>query len=213
MGVLSERDREGEVRSIWSCPEEFGPTFYCFSNTVNYSPTTQTILMAFPEENTVVEIDRQSGMLIGHYGDAPGGYAFSPPSWRFEYPHFPNLTLEGTLLVSSHMPGYSDTYVPVAGGHAFMEFEIDRDQRRLVEKWVHDGGQEWPMHKGMAIRLRNGNTLVNYGTGGVIRELTPDQESVFEAQFDAPEGDDFYNKMVGNTELIDDLYGLNEPPN
>jgi hypothetical protein len=212
MGVLSERARDGEVRAIWSCPEQFGPTFYCFSNTVNYSPATETIFMAFPEENTVVEIDRQSGALVGHYGDAPDGYAFSPSSLRFEYPHFPNLTPEGTLLVSSHMPGYSDTYQPVAGAHAFMEFEIDRDERRLVERWVYDDGPEWPMHKGMAIRLANGNTLVNYGTGGVIRELTPEQTSVFEVKFDVPEGDDFYNKMVGNNELIDDLYGLNEAP-
>lgn len=211
-GVLSERDRDGVVRSIWSCPEAFGPAFYCFSNTVNYSPATDTIFMAFPEENTVAEIDRRSGALVGHYGDAPGGYAFSPSSWRFEYPHFPNLTPEGTLLVSSHMPGFSDTYRPVAGAHAFMEFEIDRDGRRLVEKWVYDAGREWPMHKGMAIRLTNGNTLVNYGTGGVIRELTPDREPVFEAKFDVPEGDDFYNQMLGNNELIDDLYALNERP-
>jgi hypothetical protein len=212
MGVLSERDREGAVRPIWSCPEEFGPAFYCFSNTVNYSPATDTIFMAFPEENTVVEIDRRTGTLVGRYGDAPDSYAFSPSSLRFEYPHFPNLTPEGTLLVSSHMPGYSDTYSPVAGAHAFMEFEIDRDEQRLVEKWVYDAGQEWPIHKGMAIRLANGNTLVNYGTGGVIRELTPDQTPVFDVKFDVPEGDDFYNKMVGNTELIDDLYALNEAP-
>lgn len=212
MGVLSESDREGVVRSIWSCPEEFGPAFYCFSNTVNYSPTTDTVFMAFPEENTVVEIDRVSGTLVGHYGDAPGGYAFSPPSLRFEYPHFPNLTPEGTLLVSSHLPGYSDTYTPVAGAHAFMEFELDREGRRLVEKWVYDAGQEWPMHKGMAVRLENGNTLVNYGTGGVIRELTPEGDTVFEAKFDVPSGDDFYNKMVGNNELVADLYSLNQGP-
>ncbi len=211
-GVLSERDLEGSVRAIWSCPDEFGPSFYCFSNTVNYSPATGTIFMAFPEENTLVEIERESGALVASYGDAPGSYAFSPPSLRLEYPHFPNLTPDGTLLVSSHLPGHTDTYQPVAGGHAFMEFELDRDGERLVEKWVYDAGQEWPMHKGMAVRLENGNTLVNYGTGGVIRELTRDQETVFEAKFDVPAGDDFYNKMVGNTELVDDLYSLNEGP-
>lgn len=211
-GVLSERDRDGVVRSVWSCPDAFGPSFYCFSNTVDYSPATDTIFMAFPEENTLVEIDRESGTLVGHYGDAPGGYAFAPSSWRFEYPHFPNLTPEGTLLVSSHLPGNSDTYQPVAGGHAFVEFELDREGERLVEKWVYDAGQEWPMHKGMAIRLANGNTLVNYGTGGVVREVTPEGEAVFELKFDVPEGDDFYNKMLGNNELLDDLYTLNEGP-
>ena len=40
------------------------------------------------------------------------------------------------------------------------------------------------MYKGMAIRLPNGNTLANYGTGGVIREITPDKQTVFHVKFD-----------------------------
>jgi hypothetical protein len=107
------------------------------------------------------------------------------------------------------MPGYSDTYSPVAGQHAFMEFEIDRQNRRLIEKWVYSDGPEWAMFKGMAIRLANGNTLANYGSGGVIREITPDKQTAFHVKFDAPSGDDFYNKMVGHNVLIDDLYALN----
>lgn len=211
-GVLSERNARGELRQIWDCPAHFGPAFDCFSNTVSWSPETGTILLAFPKENTLIEIERQSGAVVGQYGDAPDSYAFSPPSWKFEYPHFPNFTPHGTLLVSSHMPGYSDTYQPVAGQHAFVEFAIDRDGQRLVEQWVYDAGEEWPMYKGMALRLANGNTLVNYGSGGVLREVTPDADSVFELKFDAPEGDDFYNKMLGNSLLIDDLYALNGGP-
>ena len=57
--------------------------------------------------------------------------------------------------------------------------------------------------------LANGNTLANYGSGGVIREITPDKQTAFHVKFDAPNGDDFYNKMVGHNELIDDLYALN----
>jgi hypothetical protein len=116
------------------------------------------------------------------------------------------------LLVSSHMPGFADTYSPVAGQHAFLEFEIDRQNRRLVEKWSYNTGREWPMYKGMAIRVSNGNVLANYGSGGVIREITPGGNTAFEIKFDAPnatDGNDFYNKMVGHNELIDDLYALN----
>jgi hypothetical protein len=61
----------------------------------------------------------------------------------------------------------------------------------------------------MAIRLENGNTLGNYGTGGVIREITPDKETVFHVKFDYESGNDVYNKMVGHNVLIDDLYALN----
>ena len=65
------------------------------------------------------------------------------------------------------------------------------------------------MYKGMAIRLPNGNTLGNYGTGGAIREITPDKRTAFHVKFDAPTGNDFFNKMVGHNVLIDDLYALN----
>ena len=65
------------------------------------------------------------------------------------------------------------------------------------------------MYKGMVILLPNGNYLANYGTGGVIREITPDKKTAFYVKFDVTTGDDFFNKMVGNNVLIDDLYALN----
>jgi hypothetical protein len=91
-----------------------------------------------------------------------------------------------------------------------MEFTIDREQHTLVEKWIYNEGPEWAMAKGMAIRLANGNTLANYGTGGVIREITPDKQTAFHVKFDVEADDgDFFNKMVGHNELVDDLYALN----
>lgn len=206
---LREMSASGDVRTIWSCPDRFGQGFTCYSNTVNYNPLGDTVVLSFPYENTVIEIDRQSGDVVGQYGDANGSYAFSPSSWQFEFQHFANITRDGTLLVSSHMPGYDDTFSPVAGQHAFMEFDIDRENEVLIERWVYNEGDEWAMFKGMAMRLENGNTLANYGTGGVIREITPDKETAFHVKFDVEGGDDFFNKMVGNNVLLDDLYALN----
>jgi len=57
--------------------------------------------------------------------------------------------------------------------------------------------------------LTNGNTLANYGTGGTIRELTPDKRTAFHVKFDTPGANDFYNRMVGHNVLIDDLYAMN----
>jgi hypothetical protein len=207
--TLRELSRAGMVRDIWSCRTQFGNNFECYTNTINFVPATNSVWMSYPEENTIVEVNRATGQLVASYGEAPGSYTFSPDTWQFEFQHFPNISEAGTLLVSSHMPGYADTYTPVAGQHAFLEFEIDRQNRRLVEKWSYNAGQEWAMYKGMAIRLPNGNTLANYGSGGVIREITPDKRTAFWVKFDAPTGDDFYNKMVGHNELIDDLYALN----
>jgi hypothetical protein len=70
-------------------------------------------------------------------------------------------------------------------------------------------GEEWAGFKGFNLRLANGNTLVNYGPGGVICEITPDKKRAFQVKFDVATGDDHYNKMVGNTVLVADLYALN----
>ena len=209
---LRERTRDGQTRGIWRCGDQFGQNFQCYSNTVNWNPIDDTVLMSFPYENTVVEIDRQSGEVVGQYGDAPGSWQFSPATWEFEFQHFANISIDGTLLVSSHMPGFEDTEDPVAGQHAFMEFEVDRENQRLVEKWVYTDGPEWAMYKGMAMRLAGGNTLANYGTGGVIREITPDKQTAFLVKFDSERGNDFFNKMVGHNVLLDDLYALNGGP-
>jgi hypothetical protein len=209
---LRERTRDGQTRGIWRCHDRFGANFQCYSNTVNWNPIDDTVLMSFPYQNTVVEIDRQSGEVVGQYGDAPGSWAFSPATWEFEFQHFANISIDGTLIVSSHMPGFETTERPVANQHAFMEFEVDRQNQRLIEKWIYTEGPEWAMYKGMAQRLEGGNTLANYGTGGVIREITPDKQTAFLVKFDSELGDDFFNKMVGHNVLIDDLYALNGGP-
>jgi hypothetical protein len=208
---LREMTRAGTIRTIWSCRTAFGTGFQCYSNTINWNPADDTVLMSFPDENTIAQINRQTGALVATYGDRAGSYTFMPTTWSLEYNHFPNITPAGTLIVSSHMPTAGDVNGtrPVNNGSAFMEFTIDRTNRRLIEKWYYNDSNDWAMYKGMAIRLPNGNTLGNYGTGGVIREITPDKRTAFHVKFDAPTGDDHFNKMVGHNVLIDDLYALN----
>ncbi len=214
---LRELSKGGMDRSIWSCTQEFGSSFLCYSNTVNYDPLTDTVLLSFPEEGTIAEIDRESGALVATYGDQQGSYAFSPEPWALLWQHFPNITPEGTLLVSSHLPGFGRFATAAPNQHAFEEFEIDRTNQRLVRRWLYGDaatdGPEWAYSRGMAIKLSNGNVLGNYGAGGAIREITPDKKTVFYVKFDVDNGNDYYNKLVGNTFLIDDLYALNGAPN
>jgi hypothetical protein len=217
-GELFERSANGAIRSIWSCSARFGSGFNCYTNTVNWYAGEDTVLLSFPYENTVVEVQRQTGALVGQYGSARGSYAFAPPrearpaAWKFSFQHFPNRTPDGTLLVSTHAPGCAREPVPGAYRHAFVEFEIDRATMTLTERFRYTLGPEWPQAKGMAIRVSNGNTLVNYGTGGVIREVTAEGHTVFGVKFDVPDGNDFFNKMVGHNVLLDDLYALNGGP-
>jgi hypothetical protein len=206
---LKEITKAGTSRTIWSCRTAFGASYNCYSNTVNWNPADDSILMSLPDPNTVVQIDRKTGAIVGQYGERAGSYTFSPSTWQLGFQHFPNITPAGTLLVSSHMPGFGMHETPAgANQHAFMEFDIDRANKRLVEKWIYVGA-EWPRAKGMAIRLANGNTLGNFGEGGVIREITPDKTTVFHVKFDVATGSDFFNKMVNHNVFVDDPYALN----
>jgi hypothetical protein len=208
-GELRELTRAGTTRSIWSCRTAFGASYNCYSNTINWDKASDTVLMSFPEPNTVVQIQRANGTIVATYGDRAGSYAFSPSSWSFEWQHFPNISDLGTLMVSSHLPMFPEGSSAGPMQHAFIEFTIDRTNNRLVEKWSYSAGTEWALSRGMAIRLPNGNVLGNYGTGGAIREITPDKRTVFHVKFDVQGGSDYANKMVGHNVLINDLYALN----
>ena len=164
--------------------------------------------MSFPEPNTVRQIDRQTGQVIATYGDAAGSYTFSPATWSFEWQHYANISIDGTLFVSTHLSAFPNGSAAGANQHAFVEFTIDRTNKRLVEKWSYVGAY-WALSRGEAVRLANGNTLVNYGTGGVIQELTADKRVAFQVKFDGPNANDFFNKMVGHQILVADLYALN----
>ncbi len=218
-GELHELSADGEDRVLWHCGTELDLRPNCYTNTVNYNPFEDSILMSFPDSGAVVEIDRESGEMIGYYGNQDGAWDFAPPlenppeQWGFGFQHFPNISPTGTLMVSSHMPGYEDfEQTPTANQHAFLEFAIDRENQTLTELWRYTEGPEWPRARGMAMRLENGNTLANYGTGGVIREITPDKDTVFYVKFDIPSGNDAYNKLVGHNFFVADLYALNGAP-
>ncbi|MES1188012.1 MAG: aryl-sulfate sulfotransferase [Myxococcales bacterium] len=212
---LREMDRQGKVRTIWNCDDAFAsvPNFLCYSNTVTWDKPSDSVLLSFPEMDTVAQIDRKTGALMATYGAAAGSYAFSPAPWSFVWQHYANITPQGTLLVSSHLPKFTKDSPAGPHQHAFEEFEIDRANKRLVQKWVYGDAQadgaEWALSRGMALKLGNGNLLVNYGTGGVIRELTPDKKTVFLVKFDVSGANDYFGKLVGHNFTLDDLYALN----
>ena len=94
-----------------------------------------------------------------------------------------------------------------------MEFEIDDDNQVLREIWRYGQGvDEYAREGGEATRVSNGNTLINYGTGGVLKEVTVDKEIAWQVVFDAPFSESTNNKLLGHTVFLDDLYALNRGP-
>lgn len=158
-GELHEHTKQGSDRTIWSCRSQFPEAagfLDCYSNTVNWVPADDTVMLSFPYIDTVVQVDRKTGTLVGQYGNSSGSYAFSPSPWKFQFQHSATITAQGTLLVSSHLPDYPDGTAPGPKHHAFEEFEIDRANKTLTQKWIYSEGNEWAAFKGFNLRLANG---------------------------------------------------------
>lgn len=226
--ALMEMSPDGTIREIWNCNDWLDDNGIsgqnaCYSNTVSWNRADDTVLMSMPYLDTIVEIDRQSGELVGQYGQANGSWPFEGSSyeWSFEFNHFANIGPDGTLFVSSHEPGHggpnasSGNATENHGTHMFLEFELDRVNQRVIERWFYVAEQgEWPRYKGMVMPIEggDGNVIANVGTGGTILEITPDGDVAFRVLWDADFDEPLDNKMVGHNILVDDLYALNRQP-
>jgi hypothetical protein len=201
--VLEELSPDGTRRPIWDCTAWLAaysddPTD-CDPNETIWVPETDTVLWSMWPVDTVVELDRSSGELLATYGALPGSYAFDPPRAGFDMQHYPHFTADGTLLVSTHIPGTS-------GQQRAREYEVDREAGTLTEIWSY--GEEVPhyaVYAGEAFRLPLGNTLINYGSDGALREVTPDKRTAW--QVDWPS-----TYLLGHLTPLDDLYALTTNP-
>jgi hypothetical protein len=199
--TLEEIAPDGSRRTVWDCAAwqaAQGDDDYenCYTNTVNWVAETDTVLWSTYWGDYGLELDRQSGEVLWHAGNLGGGLSFEPPEAVFDLQHYLNYTPEGTLLASTHIPD-------VKGEQRAREYIVDWDAGVLEEVWSFGAGVDsWAQYSGEATRLVNGNTLINYGTGGDIREVTADGETVWWLQY----GD---GCTLGHTQLVSDLYAIN----
>ncbi len=196
---LVEQDADGSIRTIWRCDPWLSANHtgngLCYTNAVNYSPETNTILWSLPYHDTVLQIDRDSGEVLRVFGAIAPTHETVPESALFDFQHYPNLTPEGTLMVSTHIEGTNDQ-------QRAREFEVDDETGELTEIWSYgEDVDEYAYYSGEAYRLDNGNTLINYGTGGAAREVMTDKTVVWDIAF--PD-----RHLTGHTTLVGDLYAL-----
>lgn len=200
---LMHRAQDGTETVVWNCLDwlDVNPSSWdCFPNAINWVEHNNSALWSMFEIDTVVEIDLDSGEMLGQWGQLDGSWTFDPPDSSFDWQHYPTYGSADTLLVSAHLR------VDRSEQRA-LEYRIDPDSQTLTEVWSYgEGVDRYATYSGEAHRLPNGNTLINYGTGGALREVTPDGQLAWEVEWDV----DPVTHLTGHTMLIDDLYALNQ---
>lgn len=204
-GFASERVRrrwpDGSVTTIWDCQpfyDSLGLTDWCHTNSIVYDEATDRLLLSFPTDLTfVLEVDATTGEEIRWFGHIPQSWAFDAPTSAFQYQHGVTWTAEGTLLLSSQLTSTNvDALV--------REYTLDETTQTLTQVWSFGAGDGIEaVNAGEAHRLPNGNTLHNTGTTPRVREITADDDVVWDLAWTS-------DRLIGRTLLLTDLYDLHE---
>ncbi len=192
---------DGTVETVWDCRPfyaQIGETDWCHTNSIFHVPSRDTLLLSFPTRNTfVLEVDMKTGEELRWWGHVEDAWAFDPPESAFEYQHGATFTDSGTLMVSSQVS-------PASNEGVVREYALNETDQVLEQVWTFGAGDGiTARNAGEAHRLPNGNTLHNTGTTPRVREITPQDEVVWDVTFQ----DD---RLIGRTVLIEDLYDLAE---
>lgn len=195
MGIATATP-DGTITHVWDCISSWLPSDHspwdCGTNTITWSEERGTYLYSLYEQDTVIEVDPVTATARASWGTM-GVNALLPEGTGFQRQHYPNWTATGTLLVHTQEVG-SDRV------EWAREFSWDPSTLALTQVWTYAARDVYADCSGEAVRLSNGNTLLNYGCNKVIREVTPGGERVWEVTT---------QHLVGHQTLLTDLYALN----
>ena len=200
---LSRLLPDGSHERLWDCAawivDRCTDTWCCEANAVVVQPERGSLLWSMWATDTVLEIDLTTTTVLHSWGRLEGSWATDPGDAVFELQHYPNFTPDGTLVVSTHT-------ADMRMHQLAREFELDEQAQMLRQVWSHSADVDhYAQYQGEAVRLTNGNTLLNYGSAGVLQELTAQGEIAWSIAWPEP-------WMLGHTTLVADLYALTEGP-
>ena len=197
--IMQRRGTE-EPQLVWSCDglrKHLGdPGYRCSANSLWWDSRTDHLLVSLYSTSSVIEIDRATGETLRCFGNTDGAWAFDPAESLFEWQHGVSFTDEGNLTLLTR----EDATGPGGTPSIAREYALDEKNATLVNVWSSEEGT-YAREGGDVHRLSNGNTLISFGTGAKVREVTADGTTVWSLDW---EGD----RRLGRTYFVPDLYAL-----
>ncbi len=140
----------------------------CHVNNIEYSPTDDALIFSDLDNSCLTKIDRKTGSTIWVLnGSSPSGImsTFTGDSYKGGEHGFHIISANDILLFNNNSGG--------TGGSQAIEFMLDPTAKTSKKLWSY---QPSPAINVMVLgdvqRLPNGNTIVDFGTGDQIQEVT-----------------------------------------
>ena len=204
-GILILPPGGGEAIERFHCSDWIAvvdPGALCGANTLSYDPIGDVFLYSQFIAHGVIEVDATTGAVDRWFGQIAGAWSIEAPGGQFWKQHGSVYTADGTLLISTYRDEFDFELVA-------REYSLDPVGETLTEIWSYGEGQGVTgKQMGEAHRLPSGNTLHNYGTSAVLKEVTPAGDVVWDLRFEDAEYQKFFaGHVVGRSAVIEgDLY-------
>jgi len=203
--VIREVSAEGVDRAAWAtwdtweaeAAEDWSRDFYpqgydwTHANFLSWSEARQSYTVSFRNVSTVAEIDRDGDLLrsVGYHGDHD---IAGDDGSLVHFPHSAVWTERDTLLFTTTPTDTEETRA--------VELAFDEADGSAEVVWTWGEGEgHYAKVLGEAVRLADDNTLVNFGSEGVVVEVTPEGEIGW--RLETPAG-----YFPGHLTFIRDLY-------
>jgi len=179
-----------EVFNTWDdwdaevCVAGYATPFYgdvpdwTHANGLYWYPESDTYLLSAGYAEAVLEIDASTGHVTRSFGvEQEIGIEAGSPGFFFQ--HSAHWTGEDTMMMTTRYaedPNHPEDSMIIA-----LEYQVV--DGALREIWSYGKDQHIDsIAEGQALRMANGNTLLNWGFTGICREVTPSGELAWEVE-------------------------------
>ncbi len=177
----------GTEEKVWSTWDHLVPTdaevdtFYPFGhdwthgNGLAHDDATGDWFVSLHNVDTIVRLT-ETGELVWKLGGPENDFALTSGD-GFSRQHSPVLIDGGLLLFDNQSPNPDELYSRA------VEYRLDEEAMTYAQAWSFDGDQGlFSAYMGSVERRPDGSTLVGWGSGGRITEVSPDGEVAWQIE-------------------------------